>query len=465
MTPGKEALLILARSGMELSWRYAWVGFLMLSIYQRVFPLAETAAAFAMAIGLNHLSANRNWRLYQGLLLEAAGIVFVTLLFVYRLWFETVSFFSFTWVGVFFRDPWSLSQTFMLILMLFCLLVIWRGGRALVTHPMDYDTICIQFDKGLGFFILLLLVKFLIQEKTGTLVHGLALGFLVGAFFIFSLLSIFLARKQNDVEKAFMTGYHGIGITLSLTSIMILLGSGATFFFYPILTQVADSSLVLVKGITEPLIPALIAILLFFFSPRNIRLGSEIESNTPELPDDLVNAPVSDWVVSLLHSVSLGVSVVIGIVALILVGLFIRHLIRLLMRKNTANNVPGRSLSWIVDLIRRLLLLPMRVWQALCARLKGVESATWIYIGLLRWGKRSGLRLGPGETPAEYGNRLVQHFPALGDDITSIVEAFNREIYGQITIDPKTIARLLSARRHLRRFRHWPSRIQKGFFQ
>ena len=32
MTPGKKTLLILARAGMELSWRYPWVGFLMLLI-------------------------------------------------------------------------------------------------------------------------------------------------------------------------------------------------------------------------------------------------------------------------------------------------------------------------------------------------------------------------------------------------------------------------------------------------
>jgi len=84
---------------------------------------------------------------------------------------------------------------------------------------------------------------------------------------------------------------------------------------------------------------------------------------------------------------------------------------------------------------------------------------------LLRWGKRSGLRLLPGETPAEYGKRLVQHFPDLGDDITMIVEAFNKEIYGQIRLDSKILSGLLSARRRLRRLRHWPSRIKIGFFQ
>ena len=231
MTSGKKALLVLARAGMEMSWRYAWVGFLMLLICHRVFPLAEAAVAFVMAILLNRLSANHNWRLYQNLLLEGAGLVLFSLLILYRLWYETFAFFSFTWLSVLFQNPMSLPHKCMLLLILFCLLLIWRGGRTLVKSPMDYHHVCIQFDKGIGLFMLLLLVKFLIQEKAGILINGLALGFLVCAFFIFSLLSIFLVRKQPDLEKSFMTGYHGIGIILSLTSLIVFFGSGAAFFF------------------------------------------------------------------------------------------------------------------------------------------------------------------------------------------------------------------------------------------
>ncbi len=206
MTPGKKALLVLARAGMEMSWRYAWVGFLMLLICHRVFPLAEAAGAFVMAIILNRLPVNHNWRLYQSLLLQAAGFVFFSLLILYRLWYETFSFFSVTWLSALFQDPKSLSHKFTFLLILFCLLLIWRGGRTLVKNPMDYDYVCIQFDKGVGLFILLLLVKFLIQEKADILIDGLAFGFLACAFFIFSLLSIFLARKlyfSGDLYHSF----------------------------------------------------------------------------------------------------------------------------------------------------------------------------------------------------------------------------------------------------------------------
>jgi len=465
MTPGKKLLLVLARAGMEISWRYAWVGFLMLLICHQVFPLAEAAGAFVMAIVLSHLSANRNWLLYQSLLLEAAGLILFTLLILYRLWYETTSFFSFTWLNTFFQNPISLSHKFTLLLILICLLVIWRGGRALIKHPMDYDHVCIQFDKGLGLFILLLLVKFLIQEKADILVDGLALGFLVGAFFIFSLLSIFLARKQPDVEKSFMTGYQGIGITLSIISLLALFGSGAIFFFYPVLIQVADSFLVLAKDLSEPLVPVLVTILLFLFSPGKIRLRGGIDTNNPELPADPVNAPVSNWMTTLLNTVSMGLLVAIGIIALFFFGLFIRYLFRLLLKKNSQNSTQNMSLSWMRYVAGWFFLLPARVLQGLVSLLKRAENAASVYDELLRWGHRSGLHLRSGETPAEYGNRLTQRFPDLRNEIAWIVDAFNREIYGQMTTNRNILSRLHSAQRRMRHPRYWSSRIRICFFQ
>ena len=463
MTSGKKVLLVLARAGMEMSWRYAWVGFLMLLICHRVFPLAEAAGAFVMAIILNRLSANHNWRLYQSLLVQAAGLVFFSLLLLYRLWYETFSFFSFTWVSVFFQDPMSRPQKYMLFLILCCLLLIWRGGRRLVKSPMDYHHVCIQFDKGIGLFILLLLVKFLVQEKAGILVDGLALGFLVCAFFIFSLLSIFLVRKEPDVEKSFMTGYHGIGITLSLTSLMVLFGSGATFFFYPTLTQVADSLQVLLKDAAEPMVPIFITIILFFFAPGKMR--NELEERIGPLSDmSGFSAPaVGKWETLLLKGIGLGLMLIIAIIAAGLFGLFIRYLLRLLLKRNIQNSPQNMSLYWIRYVAGWFILLPVRVRQALMSLLESAESAASVYAGLLRWGHRSGLRLLSGETPAEYGDRLMQHFPDLRNEIAWIIDAFNREIYGQMTTDRNLLFRLRSAQRRMRRLRYWPSRIRICF--
>ncbi len=458
MTSGKKTLLFLARAGMEISWRYAWVGFLMLLICHQIFPLGEAAGAFVMAIILNRLSVNHNWRLYQSLLMEGAGLVLFSLLILYRLWYEGFAFFSFSWLRVFFQDPMARPHNYMSLLIIFCLLLIWRGGRALVKNAMEYHHVCIQFDKGIGLFILLLLVKFLIHEKAGILVDGLAMGFLVCAYFIFSLLSIFLVRKQPDIEKSFMTGYHGIGITLSLTSLIILFGSGITFFFYPTLTQVADSLQVLLKDAAGPMVPVFVAIILFFFAPGKLR--NEIGEVTGSLSDmSGFSAPtVGKWEAFLLKGISLGLMVIVGIIAAGLFGLFIRYLLHLLLKQDTQNG-PPISLSWIRDVARWFILLPLRVWRALISLLESAESAASVYTGLLGWGRRSGVRLLSGETPAEYGSRLVRHFPDLSDEIAWIIDAFNREIYGQLATDHDILFRLRSAQRRMKRLRHWPSRI------
>lgn len=462
MTPGKKTLLVLARAGMEMSWRYAWVGFLLLLICQRIFPLAETAGVFVTAIVLNRLSATNNWRLYQGLLLKVVGIVLFSLLLLYRWEYESFSFFSMAWLKVLFQDPAGRPHRYMLLLIAFCVSLIWRGGGMLVKSPMDYHHVCIQFDKGIGLFTLLLLVKFLVQEKAGILLHGLAIGFLVGAFFIFSLLSIFLAREQPDVEKSFMTGYHGIGITLSLASLIILFGSGATFFFYPVLTQVADSLQVLLKDVSEPMTPVFVAILLFLFAPGKMR--SDVGGTTDSLTDmSGFSAPtVGRWEALLLKGIGLGLMLIIIVVAAGLFSLLLRYLLRLMLKQDTRKS-SRISLSWVRDVTRWVVLLPARVRRFLISLLKGAESAASVYTGLLRWGKFSGVHLLPGETPAEYGKRLVRYFPDLSDEITRIIDAFNRETYGRMTTDRHTLIRLLSARRRMKRLRYWPPRIKNCF--
>ncbi len=97
--------------------------------------------------------------------------------------------------------------------------------------------------------------------------------------------------------------------------------------------------------------------------------------------------------------------------------------------------------------------------------LKSVDCAAIVYTGMLRWGRRSGMILIHSETPAEYGNRLMNCFPGLRAEIELIVDAFNREVYGQTTTERETLSHLRSALRRMKRLRYWPSRIKVWFFQ
>jgi hypothetical protein len=83
-----------------------------------------------------------------------------------------------------------------------------------------------------------------------------------------------------------------------------------------------------------------------------------------------------------------------------------------------------------------------------------------VYTGLLCWGRRCGLSKKHNETPDEYGSRLVRHFPKLKQEITLIVDAFNREIYGLIKTGPAIIATILTAQRQMKKVQHWPRRMK-----
>jgi len=67
------------------------------------------------------------------------------------------------------------------------------------------------------------------------------------------------------------------------------------------------------------------------------------------------------------------------------------------------------------------------------------------------------------ETPLEYGLRLKNRFPLLKREIALIIEAFNQEAFGEITLDEQQSAEAKSAWRRLRSPLHWPSRLKNWF--
>lgn len=325
----------------------------------------------------------------------------------------------------------------------------------------DYFPVCLQFDKGLGLFFLLLLIKFLVQEKAGILIEDRASGFLVFAFFIFSLASIGLSRNRHDAQKSFLSGHHGSGIILSVSTIVVMFGSGMSLLFYPYLIPMADSLQNVLRNVTEPMVPVFVKILSFLFVPGKIRNEIMVGSGSSGL-----SAPaVGGWEAFLLKSIGLGLMGIIGLTALGVFGFIMKYLLQWLLKRNTKDGAQPMSASRLLKLLEVLIYFPLRVWNAFVHLLKSFDSAAMVYNGFLRWGRRSGLPPIPTETPAEYGSRVMQHFPKLKKEIEMIVDAFNREVYGQIVIDKRILSRILSARRRMRSPRHWPSRMRVWFFQ
>jgi hypothetical protein len=464
-----DTILTIARGGMEISWRYAWALFLTQLAIRRHFPLPAAVCAFLMAAVLTQLPAGRNWRVYQKWLLQIAGFIPLALLVIHPIQYRALPFFSLEWVGHLLLDAKSISQWFILILTLFCLWLIWRGGQILVKSSRLYFPVCMDFDKGLALFFLLLITKAFIETRVGLYIEGRDIAFLAMAYFVFSLTSISIARNQSNVQKSFLAGHQGIGVILSISALVILLGTGTILLVYPYLYSVADSLLSATKVAAAPMESVLIKTLLFLFRPREITLQpDQPHTDAPKLTDmdttkltDTDNPAVEGFQLI----VGWGLFGIIGMVVLAALVYLLIYILRLLLKRSRDDTALPLSIGWISDLLRKLVELPLFFWRRWVSLLKGIDCAAIVYAGMLRWGRRSGMILVHSETPAEYGTRLVNCFPGLKAQIELIVDAFNREVYGQTTTDRETLSRLRSARRRMKRLRYWPSRIKVWFFQ
>jgi len=458
MTPAKQTLLVLSCGGMEITWRYAWVLFLTLLILNHPFPLPEALAVFTMASWIAALAGHKSWRMYQTLALHIIGFMVTWILTTYRFFYPHLPLFNSSWMADWFGQIRTPQGWLIQLLVLAGLLLFWLGARALVKRPPNYFPVCLQFDKGLGALFLLLLIKFMVQEKGGIRLEDPLTHYLLFAFFTFSLIAISLSRNQSDVQKTFRPGYHNIGIVLVFVS-SVLIGSAVfTVTFLPYLTLMADSAQSVLKETAEPLGPVIVNLIRFIFSIGRHRRDTRLLGTGDSIGDQLYPDSEIGWT-QRLGWILLGV---IGLLALGLCSYLIHLLARRLLRRNTGDT-SKQPLALISELLSMIGAICLAAWNGLLFLLKRIDSAAAAYAGLLRWGCRSGLPGVLSETPLEYGERLKQRFPRLQTEIETIIEAFNRELYGQIQSDKRILIRIQSAQRRMRNPRYWPSRMRTWF--
>lgn len=227
------------------------------------------------------------------------------------------------------------------------------------------------------------------------------------------------------------------------------------------------------KDVVQPMEPVLIKTLLFLFRPRELsRLPDAPNTDVPTMTDmdtskltDIDTQAVEGWRGLFQLIVGWGLFGIIGMVFLGVLVCILIYSLRLLLKRSRDDSVLPLSAGWILGFLRKLVSLPLLIWRGWLSLLKGVDCAAMAYAGMLRWGKRSGMALILSETPAEYGNRLMNAFPGLGAEIELIVEAFNKEVYGLSTTDRQLFSRLRSAQRRMKRLRYWSSRMKVWFSQ
>ncbi len=455
----QKALLKFCCGGMEFIWRYAWVFFLTLIILKRPLPLLESLAVFAAASAIAILSCHRFQRAYQAICLHFFGFMLVWLFAIYRFFYQDMSFSQKSWMVQELLQLQQLEPWLSRLLLFACLLLLWTGARSIVKRSADYFSVCLQFDRGVGALFLLLLIRFIVEVKGGPRLVDPVTYLLLFGFFNFSLIAISLSRNESEVQKAFRPGYHGIGVILSSTAIFIV---GVAVFLsigLPYLAQMAEAAHLVLKKTAKPMGPVLVSIIRFLFSIGRYRqeTGGQIFSGSSA--DQLFSDAEIRWA----QGFGWFLVAAIGVVTF----WFCAHLIRLLGRwflnRKTLASTTGLQMNPFIRLVTMIVAFFQLAWSGLLSLAKKIDSAAAIYAGMLRWGRRSGLPAAACETPLEYSRRLVYRFPQLRTEIELIVNAFNREIYGEVRSDVKILTGIQNARRRMRNPRHWPPRIKAWF--
>lgn len=453
---GKERLLLhVLTNGMELSWLCAWAIFATIGTMGRPFPLVEATVTFVGGFVLTRLSRGRGWRVIWVGAVQGAGLIGAAAGVLHGLYYAGRPLLDRTWMLDFLSSARSPVDWIFLALMLAWAIVFWIGGTRLAVRPLAYTAVCTRFDLGLAAFVLLFLAKLLVAVNGGQLEDRISPLFL-WPFFVASLLAIGTIRLRSDGQKAFLSGYRGLGVFLTFTVGALLVAGTLALFSLPYLTFAAEVGLVALKGAGVAVSPFLLWILRRLFAPQTLRADPASPPSGHNLPTIPSPGPESWWMALVEKALlwSAGILLVVAVVAL--VGLCLYLLLRFLWSRTPRRPDHHRQATSPLAWFRRLgaFLAGLRT------RLAGLRCARDGYRALLTWARRSGLRPAPAHTPAEIGAQLQQRFPRLCAEIGSIVEAFNEEVYRETILSAGRMAEVRSAWRRLRSPRQWLARIR-----
>lgn len=461
----KGALIILSAAIMEVSWLYAGASFLSAAILQRSFPFPEAVGTFALAAILTRLARGKGWRVLWVLGLQVCGYALAALRTIHVFLYSSYLFFGPLWLERFWRQERNPQEWAVLILLFFVAFFFWMGGLALARRPMDFLRICSRFDLGVAAFIVLFLIKLLLEVRGGFRVEERLSELCLFPFFIFSLLAMGLARNRGEAERDFLPGYRIVGVILSFSVTVLMLGTGLVLFFATYLTQAAEVGYDLLQVAAGPMGSIIAAVFRFLYLPRMTQTGNE--SKPPGGAEESSGPAVQtgwwgEWIEKILTWGFLALLVVLFI---LLAGIIVFYLVRWLLSRTETQprraSQAGSPSSWV----ERVLAFLLAFWDRCASMFGSLRGPAQLYGALQVWGRRSGIVRILSETPTEYGLRLQGRFPALQKDIRAIIAAFNEEVYGEIALGEQEIARAHSAWQRLRSPLNWPSRLKARLIQ
>jgi hypothetical protein len=449
-------MLILSSGGMILSAFYGCSSFIFAAISQKPIPLSDAGIILFIATLITSIHSQRGWRRIYVIGLHTLGLMVAILRLCHNYYGFESSFWLFQWVQEFLMLERPAAGWFVLILILICIFILWFCGIRLVTRPTDQTTISHRFDIGLGFLLLLLVIKLLIATKGVSIPVEHSATRPTISFIILGLFSLGIVRSSSPSQVGGISYFKGAGIAMSFTFIILILGGGLFILFLPEFQNLAETSADLLKNLKKPLERFVI-----FMSSVYLESGFRRKS-APQLTGDyLPTIDKSGGELGILHYLFIGITIVI---LLSVAGFILYRLIKWLL----SETVEERDKRGIWELLLSCIIAATRILSTLWNRIFYLpdtsSTAEKFYRRLLRWGRISGLRHAVFETHREYGIRLGHLFPQIEKEIRLIVNLHDEAVYGGISPDNHKISRARLAFRRLRNPLLWFTRIKSLLF-
>ena len=459
----QKNVLILSSGGMILSAFYACTSFIFASISQKPISLSDAAVILFMATLITAVHSQRGWRRIYVIGLHTWGLLFAFLRLCHNYYRLESPFWLFDWVQEFLMLERPAAGWFVLILILLCISILWFCGIRLFTKPTDQTIISHRFDSGLGFLLLLLVIKLVIATKGVSIPVEHTATRPIISFIILGLFSLGIVRNSSPSQVDGITYFKGIGIAMTFTFIILMLGGGLFTLFLPEFQNLAETSADLLKTLKKPMEQFVI-----FMSSVYLESGFRRKPEPQITGDYLPIINKSGGELGILHYLFIGITIVIllSVAGFIIYRLIkwllleIRWLLSKTVEERDKRGIWERLLSCIIAATRILSIL----WVKIFYPPDTSSEAEKFYRRLLRWGRISGLSHAVFETPKEYGIRLGHLFPQIEKEVRLIVNLHDEVVYGGISPDRLQLSRARLAFRRIRHPRLWFARVKSLCF-
>ena len=166
-----RSVLIIAISGMELSWLYAWFNYLCLCLLGQNGPVVPMSFCFIIGAAVTGLIRGRGLRMITLFGIELLGLLLALFLLLGYFHASGYPLFHFGWILSLFSS--SHSPLFWLYFVFETVMasLYWLSGVALARRKKDYESTAKHFDIGLSLIFALFIIKFLTRVKFETEIY------------------------------------------------------------------------------------------------------------------------------------------------------------------------------------------------------------------------------------------------------------------------------------------------------